>query len=157
MLSAELLNWLSALFFYFLTFESLYKEVSKITNATELKKLLITHYENMKDGEAFAQMKGDEAKKIVLNAIEAMDEHGILQITTRTKNRRCTATITDNGRGMTKADVGRLFEPYFTTKEKGTGLGLTNTQNIILSHGASISAESTPGKGTTFTLSFDFA
>ena len=58
---------------------------------------------------------------------------------------------------MTKADVGRLFEPYFTTKEKGTGLGLTNTQNIILSHGASISAESTPGKGTTFTLSFDFA
>lgn len=94
---------------------------------------------------------------IIVNAIEAMSEHGILQITTRTKNGRCVATITDNGRGMTKADVGRLFEPYFTTKEKGTGLGLTNTQNIILSHGASISADSTPGKGTTFTMSFNFA
>ena len=58
---------------------------------------------------------------------------------------------------MSKADVGRLFEPYFTTKEKGTGLGLTNTQNIILSHNASISAESMPGKGTSFTISFAFA
>ena len=94
---------------------------------------------------------------IIVNAIEAMDEHGILQITTRTKNGRCTTIISDNGRGMAKADVGRLFEPYFTTKEKGTGLGLTNTQNIILSHSASISAESIPGKGTTFTISFDFA
>jgi signal transduction histidine kinase len=94
---------------------------------------------------------------IIVNAIEAMDEHGTLEITTRTKNGRCTITISDTGRGMTKADVGRLFEPYFTTKEKGTGLGLTNTQNIILSHSASISAESMPGKGTTFTISFDFA
>jgi signal transduction histidine kinase len=94
---------------------------------------------------------------IIVNAIEAMDEYGTLQITTQTKNGRCVTIITDNGRGMSKADVGRLFEPYFTTKEKGTGLGLTNTQNIILGHNASISAESMPGKGTSFTISFAFA
>ncbi len=94
---------------------------------------------------------------IIVNAIEAMDEHGTLHIKTQTKNNRCIAIISDTGKGMTKADVGRLFEPYFTTKEKGTGLGLTNTQNIILSHNANISAESKPGKGTSFTISFDFA
>ena len=94
---------------------------------------------------------------IIVNAIEAMDEYGTLHITTQTRNNRCTTIIRDNGKGMTKADVGRLFEPYFTTKEKGTGLGLTNTQNIILSHHANISAESEPGKGTSFTITFDFA
>jgi signal transduction histidine kinase len=94
---------------------------------------------------------------IIVNAIEAMDEYGILHITTQTKNNRCVTVISDTGKGMTKADVERLFEPYFTTKEKGTGLGLTNTQNIILSHKANISAESKPGKGTSFTISFDFA
>jgi signal transduction histidine kinase len=94
---------------------------------------------------------------IIVNAIEAMDEHGTLHIITQTKNNKCITVISDTGKGMTKADVGRLFEPFFTTKEKGTGLGLTNTQNIILSHNANISAESRPGSGTLFTVSFDFA
>lgn len=94
---------------------------------------------------------------LIVNAIEAMNEHGILHITTQTKNNKCVTIIKDNGKGMNRADVGRLFEPYFTTKEKGSGLGLTNTQNIILSHNASISAESEPGKGTSFTISFNFA
>jgi signal transduction histidine kinase len=94
---------------------------------------------------------------IIVNAIEAMSEYGTLHIKTQTKTNRCIVIISDTGKGMTKGDVGRLFEPYFTTKEKGTGLGLTNTQNIILSHNANISAESNPGKGTSFTISFDFA
>jgi signal transduction histidine kinase len=54
---------------------------------------------------------------------------------------------------MSKEQVGRLFEPYFTTKEKGNGLGLANSQNIILGHNGTISAESEQGKGTTFTIS----
>ncbi|MEO8763225.1 MAG: CHASE3 domain-containing protein [Ginsengibacter sp.] len=94
---------------------------------------------------------------LIVNAIEAMNEHGTLHITTQTKNNKCITIISDTGKGMTKADVGRLFEPFFTTKEKGTGLGLTNTQNIILSHNANISAESKPGSGTSFTITFDFA
>jgi len=94
---------------------------------------------------------------IIVNAIEAMDDHGTLHLSTETRNNRCVAKISDNGRGLAKEDVARLFEPYFTTKEKGTGLGLTNTQNIILAHNGSISVESELGKGTTFTISFDFA
>ncbi|MDQ6763151.1 MAG: CHASE3 domain-containing protein [Bacteroidota bacterium] len=94
---------------------------------------------------------------IIVNAIEAMEEHGTLILSTENLNNRCVAKISDTGSGMNKADVDKLFEPYFTTKENGHGLGLTNTQNIILSHNAKITAESTPGEGTTFTLTFDFA
>lgn len=55
---------------------------------------------------------------------------------------------------MTREEVSRLFEPYFTTKEKGNGLGLANSQNIILGHKGSISAESNLSKGTSFTVTF---
>ncbi|HWH64120.1 MAG TPA: ATP-binding protein [Ginsengibacter sp.] len=94
---------------------------------------------------------------IIVNAIEAMDDRGTLRLNTENRNNRCVIKITDTGRGMAKEDVARLFEPYFTTKEKGTGLGLTNTQNIILAHNAKITVESQLGKGTTFTISFNFA
>ena len=91
---------------------------------------------------------------IIVNAIEAMEEYGTLEINTSAKNKRCIVKISDTGKGLSKSDMDRLFEPYFTTKEKGNGLGLANTQNIILSHQGSISAESEPGKGTTFNISF---
>ena len=92
---------------------------------------------------------------VIVNAIEAMEANsGILNIKTVKKNNRCMVIISDNGKGMTKEELTNLFEPYFTTKENGTGLGLTNTQNIILSHKASIAAESVIGKGTTFKITF---
>jgi len=91
---------------------------------------------------------------IIVNAIEAMDEHGTLEISTENVDGKCSVKITDNGKGMTQSEVDRLFEPYFTTKEKGNGLGLANSQNIIIGHKGSISAESEFGKGTSFTISF---
>jgi signal transduction histidine kinase len=94
---------------------------------------------------------------IIVNAVEAMEDHGTLHLSTETKNNRCVIKIRDTGKGMSKGDLGRLFEPYFTTKEKGTGLGLTNTQNIILAHNANIKVESELGKGASFTISFAFA
>jgi len=94
---------------------------------------------------------------IIVNAIEAMDDYGTLSLFTESKSELCMVKISDTGRGLSKDDLARLFEPYFTTKEKGKGLGLTNTQNIILAHYAHINVESEPGKGTTFTISFGFA
>jgi len=91
---------------------------------------------------------------IIVNGIEAMGDNGILKISTTQKGDKCIVKFSDNGIGMPKSDMDRLFEPYFTTKEKGNGLGLANTQNIILGHKGSISAESEPGKGTVFTISF---
>ena len=95
---------------------------------------------------------------VIVNAIEAMQpDVGVLHISTEGRNDRCIVTISDNGKGLDKDELSKLFEPYFTTKENGAGLGLTNTQNIILSHRGNISAQSQPGKGTTFVITFHFA
>ncbi len=93
---------------------------------------------------------------IIVNAVEAMDENGILEISTENRDGKCVVKISDNGKGMKKAEVDRLFEPYFTTKEKGTGLGLANSQSIIIGHKGSITAESEFGKGTSFIITFPF-
>jgi signal transduction histidine kinase len=55
---------------------------------------------------------------------------------------------------MQKSQIDRLFEPYFTTKEKGNGLGLANSHNIVIGHKGSITAESELGVGTSFTITF---
>jgi len=89
---------------------------------------------------------------IIVNAIEAMEPYGTLKITSGIINNLCVIKIRDNGKGMTKPEVDRLFEPYFTTKEKGNGLGLANSQNIVLAHNGSISVESVRGAGSTFTV-----
>lgn len=95
---------------------------------------------------------------LMVNAIEAMEPgKGMLQMATRGENNKCVVELKDNGSGMTDDQLNRLFEPYFTTKSKGNGLGLTNTQNIILNHDGSIYVSSSPGNGTCFTLKFDFA
>ncbi len=95
---------------------------------------------------------------IILNAVESIDtKEGIITITTGTKEDRCVVTVTDNGKGMDKESLSKLFEPYFTTKVNGNGLGLTNTQNIILGHNANIHADSKEGKGTSFIISFSKA
>jgi signal transduction histidine kinase len=95
---------------------------------------------------------------IIVNAIEAMEpEKGVLKIVTKEEKNKCVVEIHDNGIGMDSIAISKLFEPYFTTKTKGNGLGLANTQNIILNHKGTISVESTPGKGSIFIIKFDFA
>jgi signal transduction histidine kinase len=79
-----------------------------------------------------------------------------LQIRTLSKDDKCVVSITDNGPGIEEESLSKVFEPYFTSKPKGTGLGLTNTQNIILNHNGHISFESKKGVGTTFTIQLDF-
>jgi signal transduction histidine kinase len=95
---------------------------------------------------------------IIVNAIEAMEpEKGILALKTETKDGKCLVTISDNGSGMSSESLAKLFEPYFTSKVNGTGLGLTNTHNIILNHKGYIRAESELGVGTRFIISLNFA
>lgn len=92
---------------------------------------------------------------LLLNAIEAIEDgNGLIVITTGKENDLTVIQIQDNGVGMGKEALSRLFEPYFTTKNKGNGLGLTNTQNIILNHKGTVQVESEEGWGTTFTIRF---
>lgn len=95
---------------------------------------------------------------IIVNAVEAMEkEKGVLTIASKKIKDKCMIEISDNGQGMNEETLQKLFEPYFTSKSKGAGLGLTNTQNIILNHKGSISVSSQLGQGSTFTITLDAA
>ena len=90
---------------------------------------------------------------IIINAIEAMEpDKGVLKISTKAEEGHCIVTITDNGIGMDEMELSKLFEPYFTSKPNGNGLGLANTQNIIFNHKGTINVSSSKGNGTTFNI-----
>ena len=93
---------------------------------------------------------------IIVNAIEAMNsDNALLQITTQTDLSKCKIVFEDNGTGMNEETITKLFEPFFTKKETGNGLGLTNTQNIILNHKGKIEVESVEGTGTKIIIYLD--
>lgn len=95
---------------------------------------------------------------IIVNAIEAMEkDKGILTIRTKKQEDKCVIEIKDNGKGMDDEVLQNLFEPYFTGKLKGNGLGLTNTQNIIFNHKGSIKVYSQPGQGAIFIIVLNLA
>ena len=90
---------------------------------------------------------------IIVNAIEAMkNDSGILEIKTSRREDKCVIEFKDNGTGIDDETMQKLFEPYFTSKMKGNGLGLTHTQNIILNHKGSINVRSKIGQGSTFVV-----
>lgn len=89
---------------------------------------------------------------IIINAAEAMTENqGILTLTTaENTDNICRISIADNGCGIPEEHLNRLFEPYFTDKKTGIGLGLATTLNIIQAHGGQIRVLSEAGTGTQF-------
>ncbi|MEA5260243.1 PAS domain S-box protein [Arcicella aquatica] len=92
---------------------------------------------------------------IIINAVEAMKEgEGILIIKATQRSKFAIVTIEDNGVGISQEHIDRLFEPYFTSKNNGIGLGLAATLNIIQSHKARVEVDSELEKGTKFTITF---
>ena len=131
------------------------ESVSLATDRIQLKEIRVV--KKYQEGICDISVDVDKLKlvflNIIVNAVEAMDDQGTLELFTFKKEKKCFVQISDNGKGMTKTEIDRLFEPYFTTKANGTGLGLANSQNIVLSHRGSISASSEENEGTTFTIS----
>jgi PAS domain S-box-containing protein len=92
---------------------------------------------------------------LIINAIEAMEEEkGILTVSTHVAGKSCYVEIRDNGLGISPENLNRLFEPYFTSKTNGLGLGLASTLTILQSHRATVEVESELGEGTVFTVTF---
>ena len=91
---------------------------------------------------------------ILKNSFESMPEGGELSITTRLKDENVEVIINDTGSGINRSDIRRVFDPFYSTKVKGTGLGLALTMKTVEGHGGDINCESTIAKGTTMTISF---
>jgi signal transduction histidine kinase len=89
---------------------------------------------------------------LVLNAMDAMPEGGILTLATHQNEERVRVEISDTGAGLTQEECERLFTPYYTSKPRGTGLGLAIVQSIVSDHGGKITVRSQPGRGTTFVI-----
>ncbi len=89
---------------------------------------------------------------IVKNASEAMKQGGLLKIRTGSDNEWVNIHFADTGGGMTQEAMARIFEPYFTTKQSGSGLGLMITQRIVRAHGGEVVIESDPGNGLKLTI-----
>jgi len=90
---------------------------------------------------------------ILGNAIEAMPHGGALSINTKIEKGHFLTKIKDNGEGISEKNLIRIFDPFFSTKKGGVGLGLSTCQNIVTSHGGLIEVESAWRKGSTFVVS----
>ncbi len=91
---------------------------------------------------------------LVNNAIQAMQTGGMVKTSVAFVNGNCEIVVSDNGPGMPAKVLERIFEPYFTTKSTGSGIGLAFTKRSMDLHYGQITVESAPGAGTTMTLSF---
>jgi two-component system, sporulation sensor kinase E len=91
---------------------------------------------------------------IIKNAMSAMPDGGVLRIRTSIRGNQLQLRIGDTGVGIPDEILDKIFEPYFTTKEFGSGLGLTIVYKIVKEHLGDIAVDSKVGQGTTFTLSF---
>jgi two-component system, NtrC family, sensor histidine kinase HydH len=100
------------------------------------------------DGDMFKQA----LLNLMLNAEQAMPGGGELTIQAAPGPGEVTLSLIDTGKGMTPDVLAKVFEPFFSTRQAGTGLGLPTTRKIIEAHGGRIEAQSEPGRGTKFTI-----
>jgi two-component system, sporulation sensor kinase E len=89
---------------------------------------------------------------VIKNSLEAMKRHGTLHIRTDLDDKHVIVSFTDTGSGMSAENLSRVFEPYFTTKPSGSGLGLLIVRRIVREHGGELSVESTQGEGLTLAI-----
>lgn len=89
---------------------------------------------------------------LLLNGIQAMPSGGILEIDTESGPAGISVTVRDHGTGLPSGPIERIFEPFFSTKEGGTGLGLAVARQIAKAHGGTLTAAAAPGGGTIFCL-----
>ncbi|MDQ0428928.1 two-component system sporulation sensor kinase B [Planomicrobium stackebrandtii] len=146
-----------------------YGQLESITVSAEIQHVMkiMAPYANVKDVEMQITDMDEQAEilidrqkfqqalvNIIRNGIEAMPDGGTLAVAVKTSPAKVWIEVTDEGIGMTKEEVKRLGEPYFSNKIKGTGLGMMVTYSIVSQMNGQIMVDSEKGKGTEFTLEF---
>lgn len=94
---------------------------------------------------------------LIRNSFQAMEHTGSVRISLRAEERMAVVEIEDTGKGIADENLAKIFDPFYTTKEEGTGLGLSLCQKIVEDHGGRITVDSELGIGTTFTLRIPLA
>ncbi|MDD5060188.1 MAG: PAS domain S-box protein [Candidatus Omnitrophica bacterium] len=118
-------------------------QISIIRNDDVIKNLLV---------EADAVQMKEVFTNLLINSFDATGPGGHIEIKAETAGGIVKIAVKDNGMGIEKADLENIFQPFFSTKAKGTGLGLTVAQQVVKLHDGSIYIESQQGKGTTVTV-----
>ena len=137
--------------------DALIRHSLKMVESDAQKKHITLEF-NCDPGVERAKIDADRIKQVLLNlylnAIEAMGDGGSLTVSAKRSeaDNGLRITVADSGPGIPKKDLPHLFDPYFTTKPSGTGLGLANVHKIVESHKGEIEITSAPGKGTVVTI-----
>ena len=128
--------------------------------APELQDREIVVEQELRSDLPLLQLDRDQMKQafynVIKNSVEAMHRHGTLRIRTDLADTHVIVRFEDSGGGMSAEDLSRVFEPYFTTKPSGSGLGLLIVRRIVREHGGELSIESSQGKGLTLTIRLPF-
>jgi signal transduction histidine kinase len=136
--------------------ESLVKEVMETLNTVAKEKHVALTLESHWEEDLFlmdALRIKQALTNVILNAIEFSNPESSVEILIQNKKGACEVSVKDHGKGIPSAEMIKIFDPYYTTKEGGNGLGLLITYRILKDHGGSISFKSKLGQGSTFSLS----
>ncbi|MFN8285706.1 MAG: ATP-binding protein [Chitinophagales bacterium] len=138
----------------------LQETISRAHDRIELKRIKI--FKSFPEKETYILADNSKMQiallNIIINAIEAMEtDGGVLQLAVNNEGSRVNISIADNGSGIDSESLSKLFQPYFTGKKNGMGLGLANTHSVIKSHKGEIDVKSTFGQGTTFLIQLPLA
>jgi signal transduction histidine kinase len=137
-----------------------FSNIEKLWNS-ELKKKNISFHFTIDENIEFILVDKNQLEQVIINliknSIEAIEDNpkGEIKILiSQTETNQVNIEITDNGKGIAKEEIEKVFLPFYTTKEQGSGIGLSLAKQIIRLHGGSISVNSVPKTGTSFTLKF---
>ena len=124
--------------------------------APEIKDREIVVEQELRSNLPMLELDRDQMKQafynVIKNSFEAMKSRGILRIRTDMDESHVIVRFTDTGGGISAPNLSRIFEPYFTTKTSGTGLGLLIVRRIVREHGGEMAIESSEGQGLTYQI-----
>ena len=122
----------------------------------ESSDLQVTLKEELAEDMQLVNCDNSQIKQVIINLLinanDAVSENGEIKVKTWQRKNKTYLAVEDNGSGISAEIIHNIFNPFFTTKTRGTGLGLAISKKIAKEHGGDLTVESTPGKGSIFTL-----